>query len=349
MLRTATLGESFRSFFDAVDEFFSDLAEVELGSLLDRAACVRHLPHAARSRLVQHPARGLPDRVVPLPRHLGRLLRRLRLQRRDPGARRRRGAPVPHQDLGAASRATRRWARRSSSRPASTWRWASSMLTFAFTQGVFPKPPDFADLNAFDLSFFASHPRVHPVPAHRRWGSRSMVAFALLSARVKAFWARVRQGLTILLRPPPLLPRGVRGAAGGLGVPLHRVLVPARGVQRRRLGEERAAGAGRERGGGRGAVHARRARGSRRRCWPRCSPAPRRAPPWPPTRSGQQIAIGGVHLRASASRRCCSSSACAASRRSSGAGRRSGGGEGGAVGAVGLGAEAGTCREGVSG
>src|SRR6059036_2734619 len=33
------------------------------------------------------------------------------------------------------------------------------VLIFAFTQGVFPKPPDFSKLNAFDLSFFANHPR----------------------------------------------------------------------------------------------------------------------------------------------------------------------------------------------
>ena len=33
------------------------------------------------------------------------------------------------------------------------------ILAFAFTQGVFPKPPDFAKLNAFDLSYLASHPR----------------------------------------------------------------------------------------------------------------------------------------------------------------------------------------------
>src|SRR5688500_17196710 len=33
------------------------------------------------------------------------------------------------------------------------------ILTFAFTQGVFPKPPDFADLGAFDLSYFAQHPK----------------------------------------------------------------------------------------------------------------------------------------------------------------------------------------------
>jgi uncharacterized membrane protein YbhN (UPF0104 family) len=71
------------------------------------------------------------------------------------------------------------------------------ILTFAFTQGVFPKPPDFSKLNAFDLSFFASHPRfllfLLTVVA-----VGGLVAFALLSRRVRAFWARVRQGLTIL-------------------------------------------------------------------------------------------------------------------------------------------------------
>ena len=36
---------------------------------------------------------------------------------------------------------------------------AMPVLIFAFTQGVFPKPPDFSKLPAFDLAFFASHPR----------------------------------------------------------------------------------------------------------------------------------------------------------------------------------------------
>jgi uncharacterized membrane protein YbhN (UPF0104 family) len=71
------------------------------------------------------------------------------------------------------------------------------ILAFAFSQGVFPKPPDFAKLNAFDLSFFAGHPRftlfVLTVLA-----IVVLVGFAVLSQRVKAFWARVRQGLTIL-------------------------------------------------------------------------------------------------------------------------------------------------------
>jgi uncharacterized protein (TIRG00374 family) len=71
------------------------------------------------------------------------------------------------------------------------------VLIFAFTQGVFPKPPDFSKLNAFDLSFFATHPRF-ALFFLTALAILALVGFALLSARVKAFWARVRQGLTIL-------------------------------------------------------------------------------------------------------------------------------------------------------
>ena len=71
------------------------------------------------------------------------------------------------------------------------------ILTFAFSQGVFPKPPDFAKLNAFDLSFFAAHPRF-TLFVLTFLAIAALVAFAVLSQRVKAFWARVRQGLTIL-------------------------------------------------------------------------------------------------------------------------------------------------------
>lgn len=71
------------------------------------------------------------------------------------------------------------------------------ILLFAFTQGVFPKPPDFSRLPAFDLAFFASHPRF-TLFFLTVLAIAALVAFALLSARVKAFWARVRQGFTIL-------------------------------------------------------------------------------------------------------------------------------------------------------
>src|SRR3954452_1097190 len=71
------------------------------------------------------------------------------------------------------------------------------VLGFAFTQGVFPKPPDFSKLNAFDLSYFASHPEF-ALFTLTALAIAVIVLTALLSARVRAFWARVRQGLTIL-------------------------------------------------------------------------------------------------------------------------------------------------------
>ena len=71
------------------------------------------------------------------------------------------------------------------------------VMGFAFTQGVFPKPPDFSKLPAFDISFFASNMRF-TLFFLTVLGILFLVAFALLSARVRAFWERVRQGLTIL-------------------------------------------------------------------------------------------------------------------------------------------------------
>jgi len=74
---------------------------------------------------------------------------------------------------------------------------AIPILTFAFTQGAFPKPPDFSKLPAFDIAFFAGHPQF-TLFLLTFVGILSLVAFALLSARVRAFWARVAQGVVIL-------------------------------------------------------------------------------------------------------------------------------------------------------
>jgi uncharacterized membrane protein YbhN (UPF0104 family) len=71
------------------------------------------------------------------------------------------------------------------------------ILFFAFTQGVFPKPPDFAKLNAFDLSYLAQHP-LFALFLLTFLGLAALGGFALLSVRVRAFWERVRQGFTIL-------------------------------------------------------------------------------------------------------------------------------------------------------
>ncbi len=71
------------------------------------------------------------------------------------------------------------------------------ILSFAFSQGVFPKPPDFSKLNAFDLTWFAQHPKF-TVFLITLLVVGALVAIAMLSVRIQAFWSRVRQGLTIL-------------------------------------------------------------------------------------------------------------------------------------------------------
>ena len=81
---------------------------------------------------------------------------------------------------------------------------AVPVLIFAFTQGVFPKPPDFSKLNAFDIAWLASHPRF-TLFLLTALGFLVLLAFAFLSVRVKAFWARVRQGVTILTDRPRYL------------------------------------------------------------------------------------------------------------------------------------------------
>jgi hypothetical protein len=133
------------------------------------------------------------------------------------------------------------------------------ILAFAFSQGVFPKPPDFAELPAFDLQFLAANPRFtlflltvlgHPVARRVRAAQRARAGVLGAGA----------PGLHGAVRPAALLPRGLARAVRRLAVSLHGVLVPARGVQRRRLGAQRAARPGRQRGRRRRPVHARRRR-----------------------------------------------------------------------------------------
>jgi len=71
------------------------------------------------------------------------------------------------------------------------------VLVYAFSQGIFPKPPDFGKLSSFDISFFAVHFRF-TLFLITLIAVLALVAFALLSVRARAFWLRVRQGLTIL-------------------------------------------------------------------------------------------------------------------------------------------------------
>jgi uncharacterized membrane protein YbhN (UPF0104 family) len=78
------------------------------------------------------------------------------------------------------------------------------VLVFAFTQGVFPKPPDFAKLGSFDIAYLAEHFRF-TLFLITLLAVLGLFAFALLSVRIRAFWARVRQGVTILADRPRYL------------------------------------------------------------------------------------------------------------------------------------------------
>ena len=275
-----------RNFFDAVGDFFDSLAEHparwrwSLGLVL-----LRHLPDAARARVLQRAARRLPDERIAVPAHLGRVHRRLRLQQRRPGARRRRHQAVPRQDVGPerdVPGGRRRVLRRGGLRRR---RWACSSSTFAFTPGRVPQAAGLRQTSTpSTCSFFAVAPALHAVPAHRARRSRCSSPSRCCRARVRAFWARVRQGLTILRDRRRYLREVFAVQFAGWLLPLHRVLVPARGVQRRRLGAQRPARARRQRGRGGRAVHAGRrgrAAGAAREGVRRHARRRRRSPPTP--------------------------------------------------------------------
>ncbi len=74
------------------------------------------------------------------------------------------------------------------------------VLLYAITQGLLPDPPRLPNLPAFEISFWADHPRTLAifVAAVLVLG---IVAVVLLSHRVRRFWERVKQGLVILTEP----------------------------------------------------------------------------------------------------------------------------------------------------
>jgi uncharacterized membrane protein YbhN (UPF0104 family) len=190
------LGDSFRSFFDAVDEFFSNLASVQLlplilalmfftGYLTLRARASFNILRAA------YPTERFRFRDI-----WGAYFAGYGFNAVIPA----RGGDVVRLFLTKTSIPR-------SSYPAVAASFVvelgydvamgSLILLFAFTQGVFPKPPDFANLNAFDLSYFAQHPRF-TLFLLTLLVVGSVLGFALYSSRARDFWDRVKQGFTIV-------------------------------------------------------------------------------------------------------------------------------------------------------
>jgi uncharacterized membrane protein YbhN (UPF0104 family) len=192
----ATLGESFRSFFDAVESFFDNLAAVQWGSLL-LALALFTVYLTLRARASFHILRAAyPGEHFRFRDIWGAYFAGYGFNSVIPA----RGGDVVRLFL-------TKTAVPNSSYPAVGASFVVEfgfdlamgvlILTFAFSQGVFPKPPDFADLNAFDLSYLASHPRF-TLFLLTFLAVAVLVGFAVLSVRLQAFWARIRQGMTIL-------------------------------------------------------------------------------------------------------------------------------------------------------
>jgi uncharacterized protein (TIRG00374 family) len=203
LLASASIGDTLTSFFNAVGQFFSDLAAVNWGLLLLGLVCFG-LNLTLRSRAYFNSLRAAyPSVRFQWRRIWGAYWAAVGFNNVVPA----RGGDVIKLFL------TR------SSIPGSTYPTVAAaffvesvfdatvgvlVLIFAFTQGVFPKPPDFSKLNAFEISYFAQHFRF-TLFLITLIAVLALVAFALLSSRVKAFWARVRQGVTILRDRPRYL------------------------------------------------------------------------------------------------------------------------------------------------
>ncbi len=191
-----SIGDSFSAFFDAVGDFFGSIAAIQWLALLPAlAAFLVYLSLRARASFnilrAAYPEERIAFRFIwgayiaaygfnsVIPARGGDVVRLFLTK-----------SSVPNSSYPAVAAAF-------SVELIFDLCMAIPILAFAFTQGVFPKPPDFSSLPAFDLAFFASHPRF-TLFVLTVLGIAVLAGFALLSARVRAFWERVRQGLTIL-------------------------------------------------------------------------------------------------------------------------------------------------------
>jgi uncharacterized membrane protein YbhN (UPF0104 family) len=192
----ASIGDSFTSFFNAVGDFVSNLAAVNWFALfVGLAFFVGYL--SVRARASFHILRAAyPGERFEFRRIWGAYMAGYGFNAVVPA----RGGDVVRLFLTKSSVPNSSYPAAASSffvEQIFDLTMAIPILIFAFTQGAFPKPPDFSKLPAFDLAFFASHPRF-ALFVLTALAIAALAAFALLSARVRRFWDRVRQGLTIL-------------------------------------------------------------------------------------------------------------------------------------------------------
>jgi glycosyltransferase 2 family protein len=191
-----SLGSSLEAFLDAAEAFFSNLAAVHWGALA--FALLLHFGHmACRSRGWFNTLRAAyPRERFQWRRILGAYVVGVGVNSVLPA----RGGDVVKIYLAKNSVPN-------STYPAVTSSFfvesifditaGSIVMFFALTQGVLPSVPSLPNLPAFDLSFWAEHPRfaLFTITALT---VGLLVLYAVLSIRAVEFWRRVRQGLAIL-------------------------------------------------------------------------------------------------------------------------------------------------------
>jgi len=192
----AALGDSFRSFFDAVEVFLANLAAVSWGllavGLLLHASYVtlhtRAWLNALRAAFPGTPIRwrevwgayavGFGVNSI-VPARAGEVAR-LYLARQSVT-----GSSYP--------------ALASSFLPETIFDagLGAAFIVFALTQGVFPDLPDLTRLPGLGLAWTSGNPQL-VLFLLTVVAVGGLIAVGIMSARVRAFWDRVRQGLTIL-------------------------------------------------------------------------------------------------------------------------------------------------------
>jgi glycosyltransferase 2 family protein len=193
---TSSFTHSLNAFFDAVGQFFSDLAAVHWGALALGMAFFG-LNLTVRSRAFFHSLRAAyPGTRFQWRRIWGAYVAAVGFNNVVPA----RGGDVIKLFL------TR------SSIPGSRYPTVAAaffvesifdacvgvlVLIFALTQGVFPKPPNFSKLSSFDIAYVVGHPRL-ALFLITLLAIAGLLAYAVLSPRARAFWLRVRQGFAIL-------------------------------------------------------------------------------------------------------------------------------------------------------
>jgi uncharacterized membrane protein YbhN (UPF0104 family) len=195
----ADIGSNFDHFFNVSAEFFRHLSEVRWTSFGIALLCLLAM-QLARARAWRNVLRAAyPDQRIPflplaaaylagaginavVPAHAGDVTKVFLVKRQIPG----------------------------SSYPAVTSSFLVQtvfdttvgvlVLLYAISQGLLPPLPQIPDLPAFEISFWADHPKALAFTVVGLLVAIT-IAIYMLAHRVRRFWARVRQGVIILAEP----------------------------------------------------------------------------------------------------------------------------------------------------